>query len=165
MRSTALSQDDLENRAISLLEEWGRYQRNEPPPLSSSLHPIYRAMEEQGRRSKEDRSSIMARRRNRHKVEINGKRIASIPMSPDRADKSSRGGAKTPERWPEHVERVDTVLAELPRPVLHALANRYIYEASTRVGASYCRVSHHEYRRLLERGAWYLIGKLDVIDA
>lgn len=167
MRSTALSQDDLENRAISLLEEWGRYQRNEPPPLSSSLHPIYRAMEEWGEHwtSKRVRpSAIVARGRKRHKVDINGRTVQAIPMSPDRTDKGSRSGTKTPERWPEHIERVDRVLAKYPRPVLEALAVYYIWGVSIRSGAQILRVDTNEFRRRLERGRWALIGSFDFVD-
>lgn len=160
------SQGVLEQRAQALLTEWGDWQRREPFPLHRSRHPIFRAMTDLGEdwRSPERKRELRMLGRRRRLVEVNGKTAPEIPMSPDRADKGSRGGAKVTQRWPEHVERVDRVLAATPAPVRNALISVYMYGLSTREGASHWRVSHHEFRRRVERGVWFLIGRLNEVD-
>ncbi|WP_147305205.1 sigma factor-like helix-turn-helix DNA-binding protein [Alkalilimnicola ehrlichii] len=70
-----------------------------------------------------------------------------------------------PEPWPDHVERVEHVLAKLPEPVQEAIIQHHIFEHGIRTGAQLCGVSEHEFRRRLERGRWFLIGHFDYIDS
>lgn len=171
MQAQAVSQDTLVARADRLLEEWGRWQRREEAPLQGDkTNPIAMLMENYARRSKTDKRQRWANRKNRRVVEVvkaEGKRdkvVLEMPMSPDRADKQSKGGPRVSQQWPGHVQRVDAVLAAIPSPVLSVLRSYYIAGHTIRIGAEVLRINRNEYDKRLERGRWFLIGKLDAID-
>ena len=158
------SQAYLEQQAHLLLEEWGECQRREPHPLSRTMHPIQRAMDELGRRS-DGKVSLAAYRRKTRFVDAGGRKVPAVSMSPDRADTNSRGGAKVPDPWPGHVEAVDAVLAKMPKSVVDAVIVYYVHGHSIRIGAQVCRVQKDEFRTRLERARWAIIGALDVVLA
>lgn len=166
-----LSHDVLVSRADELLREWGDCQRREQSLLPQQQNPIATAMRDYGRRTKMDRRQRWANKRNRHKVVVsagpNGetRTVQALPMAPDRSDRQSRGGAKVADAWPEHVGRVDRVMAQLPTSMLRAVVLYYIGGHSVRSGADALRVSKAEYGKRLDGARWFLVGRLEDVDA
>lgn len=167
-----MSQEILEQRAQLLLEEWGRcLRKTRNPARGTGPHPIASLMDNYGRRTKMDKRQRWANRRNRHTVDMpkdaNGKvrKVQALPMTPERADKQSKGPAAPEQQWPAQMQRVDRALASLPKPLLLVATHYYAWGYSIRTGAEALRLDANKFRQRLEQVRWYVIGQLDYVDA
>ena len=146
----AVDYDTQLSRVHALLEEWGECQRREPSPMVQGY----------------PRASVEGRMMDQW-GERNDGTIAARPKSGGPKQTLVRA-IKTGGEWPEHIQRVDRVLARLDRDAFRVLRVRYIIGIETvREIANYfgphCGKSAVASR--LERARWFLLGALAEVDA
>lgn len=167
-----ISQEVLISRAERLLVEWGECQRGAAGAQVGSMgaSPIATMMRNWGRRTRPSRRQQALWRRTRRLVPVNeadpsSRRVAVLPMYPERNDKQTRSPAARDEPWPAHIVRLDQVLARMPRPLVRVATSYYVYMDSIRQGAVELNISKAEYDTRLERVRWFVIGNLAEVDA
>ena len=165
-----LNQEDLATRAIRLLEEWGRYQRQHEPghtigwPSQTVESRMMDQWADDKRSRKEARKHWGRKRRTVGLTDPDGthRKVAAIPMN-EGAGKESRKGGKVPEQWPEHVQVVDKMIARMPEQLIRVTKAYYISQVSIREVADWERVSKAKAEQLLDRARFYF-GAQMVLD-
>lgn len=137
------------DRVNALLDEWGECQRREPSPRvqgypSSSVEG--RMMEDYGYRTdKSRRWAWTGKGRAQRQTQV---RVV-----------------KTGGQWPEHIQRVDRILARLDTKTKWAVVWTYISGKSLRQVAVGMGSSKDDIARRLDRARWFLLGALEEVDA
>lgn len=136
-------------RVHALLMEWGECQRREPSPRVQGYPSIStegRMMEDYGYRTdKSRRWAWTGKGRPQRQTEV---RVV-----------------KTGDEWPDHIQRVDRVLARLDRRTVAALTAMYAYGHSVREVADRLRTNKTMAAQWIERARWFLLGALAEVDA
>lgn len=148
----AIDYDTQLDRVHALLTEWGECQRREPRVGVQgypSMSVEGRMMEDYGYRTDKSRRWAWT-----------GK---------GRAQRQTQVHAvKTGGDWPEHIHRVDRVLARLDRKTSRVVRARYIIglEAIREI-ANYLGKDHSKslVAARLDRAKWFLLGALAEVDA
>lgn len=145
----AIDYDTQLSRVHALLTEWGECQRREPSPMVQGYPRASvegRMMDDCGWRTDKSRRWAWTGK---------GRPQRQTPVR----------AVKTGDEWPEHIQRVDRVLARLDVRSLRAVKLCYYVGLSTRQAAHEIGLSRAEFRRQLERAQWFLIGVFAEIDA
>lgn len=161
--------DVLMDRVQALLEEWGRYQQQEPGPAPTLGYPRRTpeaAMAEMhGRRSATDLRQRWAQRRGRRKVQVGERTVAELPMCPDRQDRQSKVRKVNGEpQWPDHVQRLDRIMGRMPNRLMWTMRVYWAWGMSIRQGAAFLKLSESEFRKRLEGGTHWTAGQLQALD-
>ena len=146
----AVDYDTQLARVHALLTEWGECQRREPSPVRLGY----------------PRASVEGRMMDQW-GERNDGTIAARPKSGGPKQTVVRA-IKTGGEWPEHIQRVDRVLARLDRDTARVLRVRYIIGLETvREIANYFGrgMGKSLVAARLERAKWFLLGALAEVDA
>lgn len=136
------------DRVHALLVEWGECQRREPYPGVQgypSMSVEGRMIEDYGYRTDKSRRWAWT-----------GK---------GRAQRQTRVHvAKRGDEWPEHIQRLDRIVARLDRRAIAALVAVYSHGRSLRETAARLHIGKTKAARYIEQARWFLAGALTEVD-
>ena len=165
-----VSHEVLLSRVEALLEEWGACQRREPGSWVSGLpgeSVESRLARDYGRRSKSDQRRRWAHVRKRRRIDMgNGLTVSELPMVTDRSDRQTKVMKRpTPQAWPEHVQVIERLLAQMPDPMRRVVCTYFIGGCSIRSGADILKLSKATYSARLDAARWYIAGQISMVDS